>query len=518
MVKEEKPDLVIFAKATNVDLKVFKTCRSMTALCYWFPDPLVTYNTMTAEFIEKTKNCDYFCCDKENVLQEAKKYNPHGFLVPDGFDSDLEFPKDLEEDIDVSFIGNLYGERRRKIEQVTAGVEVISNAFGEKHSEIASRSKINLNFCTTAGASDRIYKLLGAKGFVLSDDWEGREKTFQDGEHLVIFEDIDDLNAKIDYYLEHPEERQRISTAGHQEVQKYTRDQWAVRVVKHYEEQREKKAFQVQKPKVLIAGPWIGEFGWELFAWQAYIRELSQHYDETVCIARPTSEYLYKDFATRFIGYTATGGLADSFFMHDHKLNRDTFQAIFKEYNGWNITWAAPKRVGNPPYTHFTEPQPFSKHMIVPNYVKFQEKLGEESSKTVIIHARARELRKDDNWSVDNWSELVGLLLADSYSVVSIGTTAQAFHIEGTKDCRDIPLEETVALLSNACAAIGPSSGPMHLASLCGCPHLVWSKKSDVQRYEKNWNPHNTPVLFLGEYEWRPTPQYVYENFKKWDF
>ena len=29
--------------------------------------------------------------------------------------------------------------------------------------------------------------------------------------------------------------------------------------------------------KRLIAGPWVGEFGWELFAWQGYIRALSRH-------------------------------------------------------------------------------------------------------------------------------------------------------------------------------------------------------------------------------------------------
>ena len=512
IVREEKPDLVIFAKATGISIQVFKAVRTISPLCYWFPDPLVTYNV--PEFIEKTKNCDYFCCDKENVLQESKKYNPHGFLVPDGFDAEVEYFKDLDEDIDVSFIGNLYGKRRHYIDQITKKVEVVSDAFGPKHSEITSRSKINLNFCTAAGASDRIYKLLGAKGFILSDDWVGREKTFKDGEHLVIFKDIDDLNEKIQYYLDNPADRERISAAGHKEVQKYTRDEWAVRVVAHYEEQREKKALQVQRRKVLIAGPWVGEFGWELLAWHAYIRELSTHYDETVCLSRATSEYLYEDFTTQFIPYEASGGLADSFFMHNHQINREKIQEVFKPYEGWNITWAVPKRVGNPPSTHFTEPQPFSQHMIAPRYIKFQEELLGKNLKTVVIHARARELRNDDNWEIENWNKFVAMLRADGYHVASIGTKTQASHIEGTQDCRGIPLKKTVALLSNAIVAIGPSSGPMHLASLCGCPHIVWSKKTDVQRYEENWNPHNTRVLFLGEYEWRPSPEYVYEKFK----
>ena len=31
--------------------------------------------------------------------------------------------------------------------------------------------------------------------------------------------------------------------------------------------------------KTLIAGPWVGEFGWELAAWQGYIRALSKNFD-----------------------------------------------------------------------------------------------------------------------------------------------------------------------------------------------------------------------------------------------
>jgi len=38
--------------------------------------------------------------------------------------------------------------------------------------------------------------------------------------------------------------------------------------------------------KKLIAGPWVGEFGWELFAWQAYVRALSRNFDHTTIISQ----------------------------------------------------------------------------------------------------------------------------------------------------------------------------------------------------------------------------------------
>ena len=68
--------------------------------------------------------------------------------------------------------------------------------------------------------------------------------------------------------------------------------------------------------RTLIAGPWVGEFGWELFAWQAYVRALSRHFEETIIICRANSTALYRDFATRTIVYNPPPGTADSFFMH----------------------------------------------------------------------------------------------------------------------------------------------------------------------------------------------------------
>jgi hypothetical protein len=50
----------------------------------------------------------------------------------------------------------------------------------------------------------------------------------------------------------------------------------------------------------LIAGPFLGEFGWELMQWQGYIRQLSKFYKHTIVYGRPSSSYFYKDFVSEF--------------------------------------------------------------------------------------------------------------------------------------------------------------------------------------------------------------------------
>ena len=55
--------------------------------------------------------------------------------------------------------------------------------------------------------------------------------------------------------------------------------------------------------KKLFAGPFVGEFGHELFCWQGKIRRLSEDFEHTTVSCMPGKEVLYKDFADEIITY-----------------------------------------------------------------------------------------------------------------------------------------------------------------------------------------------------------------------
>lgn len=271
----------------------------------------------------------------------------------------------------------------------------------------------------------------------------------------------------------------------------------------------------------LVAGPWVGEFGWELFAWQAYVRAMAENFEETVIICRPNSRALYEDFATRFIDIDPNTGLADSFFMHGLEMVSYTSDILRdnREILNKKTSFFGPRRIGMPPYTHYSEEVDFKKFKIKPKYIKY----GKSKNKKYdyIFHIRNRELRKQDNWSFDNWEKLLNLLTKNGKTVACMGTKRQSGHIDGTSDLRDIPLGELFDILANCEAAFGPSSGPMHLASLCGTPHVVFSTPSvtekDKIRYIENWNPLKTRVLYLCEHGRVSTPEDVFERFILWD-
>ena len=268
--------------------------------------------------------------------------------------------------------------------------------------------------------------------------------------------------------------------------------------------------------KRLIAGPWVGEFGWELFAWQGYVRSLSENFNETIIACRPSSRALYEDFATDFIDIYPPEGLADSFFIHG--LDPGLYaRKVFMNHGhllSKGTSVFAPRRIGFPPHTHFSEEIKFKNFSIKPKYINF----GSESEKKYdyIFHIRDRELRKEDNWSLNNWRKLFNMLTKNGEKVACIGTTKESGLIDGADDLRDKNLNDVFDVLRNCKTVFGPSSGPMHLSSLCGAPHVVWSIDANNTRYNTNWNPLNTPILFLSEYSWHPSPEYIFERFTQW--
>lgn len=89
--------------------------------------------------------------------------------------------------------------------------------IGRAHSIAVQRAKICLGWVAdpaNAMRSQRDCKILGAGGFLLTRRGVGIENHFLVGEELEVFDTPSECFDKIEFYLSHPEERQRIADAG----------------------------------------------------------------------------------------------------------------------------------------------------------------------------------------------------------------------------------------------------------------------------------------------------------------
>lgn len=253
-----------------------------------------------------------------------------------------------------------------------------------------------------------------------------------------------------------------------------------------------------RKSSVLFAGPWLGEFGWELLNWQAFLRWLAPAYRTIIVSCRPGTEALYADFADEF-RHHAVKGTSETNTMLKVDTPEELQRALAEVPSGADHL----PRVGW---------QPDSRKVFIP-YGERDEKLATD----VLFHPRGRGFGTDRNWDADKWSTLLKALQADGVSVACIGLKNATLDIPGDwPDYRDVPLEESMNVIASAKLVIGPSSGPMHLASLCRTPHLVWTDakryargRTNRMKYERWWNPFDTPAYVLDDEGFDPQPQTV---------
>lgn len=101
--------------------------------------------------------------------------------------------------------------------------------------KIFNLSKINLNVTLkeiTSGMSLRIFDILGAGGFLLTNWQKEIAENFVDGEEVVMYSSIEDAIGKANYYLAHEEERIRIAANGRKAVERFSFENQLARIFK----------------------------------------------------------------------------------------------------------------------------------------------------------------------------------------------------------------------------------------------------------------------------------------------
>jgi len=254
----------------------------------------------------------------------------------------------------------------------------------------------------------------------------------------------------------------------------------------------------------LIAGPWVGEFGWELMSWQAHVRDKARRgkYEHITVLGPPGHAPLYSDFADVYVPVTLNG-TKDCWRTEDVN-RRDRLQVnglVDRLING-NTHSLVPEGLVPIEAQYFLA---FGDGRKVPPDKRFD----------VLVHVRQPiNKRKSHAWHPVHAEMVIEKLVERGLTVAAIGTQAECPM--GAIDRRNLPLDKLVDLMAATGVVIGPSSGPMHLASLCCTPHVVWTDKqwysairgTNKKRYESFWNPFRTPCIVLEE-GWQPNPDLI---------
>lgn len=109
----------------------------------------------------------------------------------------------------------------KNITQLSKCVKIDEGLSYDVLTKIYKESKINLNVtlhCIETGIPQRVFDIMAAGGFLLTNYQEEIEELFVPGEDLAVYHNQQELEELVEYYLTHEEERERIARNGQKKV------------------------------------------------------------------------------------------------------------------------------------------------------------------------------------------------------------------------------------------------------------------------------------------------------------
>jgi hypothetical protein len=252
----------------------------------------------------------------------------------------------------------------------------------------------------------------------------------------------------------------------------------------------------------LFAGPFAGEFGYELMQWQGFVRARRAIYKEVHVMTYPGRDYLYEgchvhyhDIDLKSAGYWyGRLGPEEMRQMADAK----AAEIGLKNYDVFNPSLLCTRY-----------------HKILfwrQEFRLMREPPLSEKPYDVLFHFRSVQKEGPDhvkNYSSEMADELVQRCIDKGLSVACYGHPSYAYCPKGCVDLRNADLKQSVAAISSARVAVGEASGGMHVANACGKPTIIWGDGQWRITPAFRWNPFRVPIYVVTVTTWRPTPEEV---------
>lgn len=184
-------------------------------------DSVATYSFLYA---------DYCFLTDGGHQAEYKALGINKYTLRQGIPDEFNYMVEAKPTIDVLFVGTEngtfpYRQRMLKFLAETYGDRFVwvgkndpTAVRGHKLNELYASAKIVIGDCMYGENywSNRVYETLGRGAFLIHPRVKGLEKEYNPYQHYIPYDwaDFEQLKEKIDYFLEHPELRDKIRTAA----------------------------------------------------------------------------------------------------------------------------------------------------------------------------------------------------------------------------------------------------------------------------------------------------------------
>lgn len=262
-VTAQKPDIIFFIKAETISAATIRHIKKVynPYLINFYPDsPFALWNgNSNKEVLLSLPVIDCFLIWSEELIPALRSAGAQkSIFFPFAFDESLFSPTlTLTEQekafytSDVSFIGTWEPEREWWLTQLCTGLPTLNVAiwgnewgkniaqnsplknkirdnaiYGITMRKVFMTSKIVLNFIRRQNLQAhnmRTFEVPASNAFLLTQRTDDQaEKLFTEDENITCFENVSELIDKVNFYLQHRQERERIRQNGFIRAQEFT--------------------------------------------------------------------------------------------------------------------------------------------------------------------------------------------------------------------------------------------------------------------------------------------------------
>ena len=253
---------------------------------------------------------------------------------------------------------------------------------------------------------------------------------------------------------------------------------------------------------VLVAGPYVGEFGHELMDWQPWVRAQIARHREVHVITYPGHDLLYPGCHVHY---------------HDVPLEKAGYR--FGRLSPRQLADMAREKaasLGLKNYDLMTAlhicTSCHRRFLLPAKFELFGQPPAAEQIRDLAFHFRQVKKEGPDqtrNYSPENCDHVAQLCRVRGLKFFCIGHPRYAYCPPGVEDRRSEDLAASVAAIRSVRMLAGELSGPMHLAQLCGTAILIWADGQWRIDGCNLWNFFRVPTYVVANDTHQPDPERV---------
>lgn len=229
IIEDFKPDLIFCIMTGDLSIAPFEpweqikneTTTGRTKTFNWFCDDTWRFDSFSK------LACSYFSVCSTPEEKYIKKYKDIGYenIIEANWHCNSSFysPNKFEDrKSEISFIGNVTGNRKLFFDSVDSQVDIFSNISQEQMYECHCDSKIGVNLSVNDNDPDkktqmkqRIFEVTAGGGMLMTQHHDGIERYYQIDKEIITFSSIDEFNKKIKFLIKKPKIVENIALNGY---------------------------------------------------------------------------------------------------------------------------------------------------------------------------------------------------------------------------------------------------------------------------------------------------------------